>query len=71
MERKKDLNVIINTNFVTPGGRPLVHIINECPRDYYVSYLTRARWTLLPTFNWGIQKFMEAGSWAQEVVVSI
>lgn len=64
VERKADLNVIINTNFVDPGGRPLVHVVQECPRDYYVAYLTRTGWPLLPTFNWNIQTFFEAGRFA-------
>lgn len=63
VERKADLNVIIATNFVAPGGRPMVHVVQECPRDYYVAYLTRSGWPLLPTFNWLIQKFFEAGAW--------
>lgn len=63
IERRADLNVIINTNFVAPGGRPLVHVVEECPRDYYVAYMTRAGWPLLQTFNWRIQRFFEAGSW--------
>lgn len=62
IERKADLNVIINTKFVEPGGRPLLNVVQECPRDYYVAYLTRAGWPLLPTFNWSIQKFFEAGA---------
>lgn len=68
VERKADLNVIINTNFVVPGGRPLVHVVNECPRDYYVAYLTRRGWPLLDTFNWNIIIFLEAGERMKEVM---
>lgn len=60
-ERKADLNVMINTRYVTPSGRPFVHVVEECPRAYYVAFLTRIGWPLLPTFNRSIIKFFEAG----------
>lgn len=61
VERKADLNVIINLSYMTSGGRPLVHVVAECPRDYHVAYLTRTGWPLLSTFNWNIMKYLEAG----------
>lgn len=63
VERKADLNVIINLNYMTSGGRPLVHVVDECPRDYHVAYLTRTGWPLLSTFNWNIMKYLEAGEY--------
>lgn len=61
VERKADLNVIINLNYMSAGSRPMVHVVDECPRDYHVAYLTRTGWPLLPTFNLNIIKFLEAG----------
>lgn len=61
VERKADLNVIINSEFMSPDGSPLVHIVDECPRDYYVSYITRKDWPLLPSFNRKLMLFTEAG----------
>lgn len=61
IERKADLNVIINTKFVSSDGEAYVHVISECPRDYYVAYITRKAWPLLASFNKKIIYFSEAG----------
>lgn len=61
VERKADLKLIINTKFGSSAGVPLVHVIDECPRDYYVAYITRKAWPLLPSFNQKVMHFSEAG----------
>lgn len=70
IERKADLNVMINTNFVDASGRPLVHVVQECPRDYYIAYLARTGWPLSATFNWLLLKFFEAGAYSVGVLIS-
>lgn len=49
------------TKFLHRDGSPKLHVIKECPRHYFLTYIIRKGWPLLPRFNQVIDRLAEAG----------
>lgn len=58
--RKKDLEVKIAINY-TVNGIPLVHIVEECPRNYYLGFILYKNSPFLKSINHIILNFVEGG----------
>lgn len=62
-------NLVINepffsefqTKFLYPDGSPKLHVIKECPRHYFLTYIVRRGWPFLPRFNMVMTRLAEAG----------
>ncbi|XP_058055928.1 uncharacterized protein LOC131207334 [Anopheles bellator] len=61
IERRSDVSLIINTEYIRPNGQPMLHVVQECPRVYSLAYIVRRGWSLAPLFNDAIYRFVEAG----------
>lgn len=61
IERFSDVDIIIKTKYLDDDGSPLLNVINECPRHYFLTYIVRKGWPFLPKFNQMIEFFTEAG----------
>lgn len=62
IERRADISVIIKTKYELPNGKVLLHVIEECPRVYYLAYIVRKGWPFAPYFNDILSRFFEAGN---------
>lgn len=60
VERKSDITVGMTQQYLRLGYEPL-HIINECPRTYFLSFIIKKHWPFRNRFNEVIQLFLEAG----------
>lgn len=61
IERFSDVDIIIKTKYLDDYGSPLLHVIRECPRHYFLTYIVRKGWPFLPKFNQMIARFAESG----------
>lgn len=61
IERFSDVDIIIKTKYLDDDGSPLLNVIKECPRHFFLTYITRKGWPFLPKFNQMIARFAEAG----------
>lgn len=53
--------LLFQTTFQRPDGSAFVHVVEECPRHYFLAYIVKKGWPLLPRFNYILSKFSEAG----------
>lgn len=49
------------TQYELPDGSVLLHVIKDCPRAYYMSYIVKKGWPLLPAFSNKIRQLFESG----------
>lgn len=49
------------TQYEFSDGSTLLHVIKECPRSYYMSFIVKKGWPLLPSFSHRIRKLFEGG----------
>ncbi|XP_058116737.1 uncharacterized protein LOC131288540 [Anopheles ziemanni] len=61
IERRSDVHLIINTEYIRADGQPMLHVIEECPRVYSLAYIVRKGWPFAPLFNDAILRFVESG----------
>uniref|UniRef100_A0A182J6R5 Ionotropic glutamate receptor C-terminal domain-containing protein n=1 Tax=Anopheles atroparvus TaxID=41427 RepID=A0A182J6R5_ANOAO len=61
IERRSDVPLIVNTEYIRPDGQPMLHVVEECPRVYSLAYIVRKGWPFAPLFNNAILRFVEAG----------
>uniref|UniRef100_A0A336MYF5 CSON003021 protein n=1 Tax=Culicoides sonorensis TaxID=179676 RepID=A0A336MYF5_CULSO len=61
IERETDAEFIIGTKFMRDDGYPLLHVMQNCPRSYYIGYMVRKGWPFAGDFSRLITKFKEAG----------
>lgn len=47
--------------FLNSDGSPKLHIVKECPRHYFITYIVRRNWPLLPRFNKVLYRLAEGG----------
>lgn len=69
VERAADINLIMTTKYELNDGSPLLHLVPECPRTYYLAYIVKRGWPFLSTFSMAIRRFSEAGlmeKWIKE-----
>lgn len=60
--------------FVSSNKNPMLHVINECPRLYYISYIVRRGSPLLQSIDTIVRYAFEAGivrMWYQHVEYAI
>lgn len=55
------INEHFQTTYQRPDGSAFVHVINECPRHYFLAYIVKKGWPFLSCFNYMLIKFSEAG----------
>lgn len=61
IERETDADFIIKTKFMRSDGYPLLHVMTECPRSFYIGYMVRKGWPFAADFSRMIISFKEAG----------
>lgn len=61
IERETDAEFIIRTKFMDDDGYPLLNVMNDCPRVYYIGYIVRRGWPFAGDFSRIITRFKEAG----------
>lgn len=61
LERLTDVTVMIQTRYYRPDGSPKVHVVSECPRHYFLTYIVSKDWPLQPRFNKLLMRFAEGG----------
>ncbi|CAH0564203.1 unnamed protein product [Brassicogethes aeneus] len=74
VERKNDAELFLKTKYIGPDGNPLLHIVKECPKSYFMAYILPVGSPLLPRINWFLRKLTESGlvdKWYQDTVDSI
>lgn len=49
------------TKYKNADGSSKLHIVEECPSHYYLTYLTRKDWPFLPEFNKILIRLAEGG----------
>lgn len=52
---------LLQTKYLNVDGSPKLHVIQECPRHYYLTYITRKDWPFLPKFNKILFRLAEGG----------
>jgi hypothetical protein len=70
IDRKADIGILIETKFATPDGSSLLHIVDECPRNYHLAYIMHKDSPLLPQFDMALLMFAQAGlinKWYEDV----
>lgn len=73
MERKEDAKFLISTEYMN-NGLPLLHIVNECPSTYFITYIVPNNSPFLPKFNSVILNFFESGliaKWYDDFIEAI
>lgn len=53
--------LLLQTKYLNVDGSPKLHVIQECPRHYYLTYITRKDWPFLPKFNKILYRLAEGG----------
>lgn len=61
IEREADAEFIIRTKYMRKDGHPLLNVMNQCPRAFYIGYIVRKGWPFAGDFSRIITKFKEAG----------
>lgn len=61
IERLSDVDIIIKSKYLDDYGSPLLNVIKECPRHYFLTYIVRKGWPFLPKFNQMMERYAEAG----------
>lgn len=52
---------IFKTKYRNPDGTMMLHIVDECPRDYHVGFLVKKGWPFRNKFNRILLILFEAG----------
>ncbi|GLV40573.1 Ionotropic receptor 10a [Carabus blaptoides fortunei] len=61
-ERKNDASIKVKTEYTrVSDGMEMLHVMNECPWSYYVTYIVPRGSPYLPVFDMLITTFREAG----------
>ncbi|CAH1640293.1 unnamed protein product [Spodoptera littoralis] len=74
IDRKTDAEMEILKNYSDPFGMPLIDILEECFRTYYVSYISRSDFPFFETVQRFMQHLQEAGlpamyyKWTQQML---
>ena len=74
LERKRDVDSIIKTQYLSADGTPLLHVVNECFTSYFISYIVPRGSALLNIFDVILLRLVESGltsKWYQDVEYSI
>ncbi|CAG9761537.1 unnamed protein product [Ceutorhynchus assimilis] len=74
LERYKDGQFRINTEYSLPDGSPLMHIVPECPKKVFLGYLVSIRSPYLQAINYYLKIMTEAGlsdKWHQDFMHAI
>lgn len=53
--------LLLQTKYLKADGSPMLHVVKECPRHYYLTYITRKDWPFLPKFNKILIRLAEGG----------
>uniref|UniRef100_A0A336LMD1 CSON011075 protein n=1 Tax=Culicoides sonorensis TaxID=179676 RepID=A0A336LMD1_CULSO len=61
IERYSDARIIIKSKFTDSNGLPLIHIMKNCLRFYYISYIVRKNYPFTEDFDRIFGYFTEAG----------
>ncbi|XP_031622960.1 uncharacterized protein LOC116340548 [Contarinia nasturtii] len=61
LERFSDVQLIMKTKYLNPDGTSKLHVVKECPRHYYLTYVVTKDWPLLYRFSRVLQRFAEGG----------
>jgi hypothetical protein len=72
-ERKRDLQLLLKTDYLDKNGEPLLHMVNECLITFFVSFVVPRNSVFLPTLNEIISRAFETGltlKWYQDVEFS-
>lgn len=70
VEREADADILIKSEYSTTEGEPMLHVMKECPRVYYLAYITRANWPFAPDIKRIISYFTESGlvnKWYEDI----
>lgn len=62
LERRTDTDIKIQTRYLNDDGTPKLHVVKECPRHYFLTYIVYKDFPLLYRFNKLILRYTEAGS---------
>ncbi|KAK9887161.1 hypothetical protein WA026_020612 [Henosepilachna vigintioctopunctata] len=60
-ERERDAKYYIEANFTNDEGRPLLHVVEECPISYFITYIVPLGSPYIKRINELIMEFSEAG----------
>ncbi|CAG9764157.1 unnamed protein product [Ceutorhynchus assimilis] len=74
VERYTDGQLRIATEYLSPDGSPLLHIVPDCPKKMFLGYLTPMGSPYLEVINYYLRKFGEAGlfiKWHQDFIYAI
>lgn len=52
---------MLQTKYLNADGSPQLHVVAECPRHYYLTYISRRDWPFLPRFNKILFRLSESG----------
>ena len=52
---------ILQTKYSKPDGSPLLHIVEECPRHYYLTYIMKRGSPFISQLNMVLMQYYEAG----------
>lgn len=52
---------ILQNKYENTDGSAMLHVIKECPRSYYMSFIVKKGSPLLPTFSNFIRSLFEGG----------
>lgn len=61
VERDTDAAVMIEMNFTRPNGEPRIHIVQECPRFFYLNYIVYKGYPFLRQINRYLMAINSAG----------
>lgn len=61
ISRLNDLKQKIRLEYTYPDETPMIHIVKQCPRRYYLAQVVRKDWPFLKKFNRFYQYIEEAG----------
>lgn len=55
------IRCFFQTRFHDDDGRPHLHVVAECPRHYFLTYIVNENFPLLYRFNKLLIRYAEAG----------
>lgn len=61
VERKSDADFLLQTKYLNADGFSLLHVVEQCPKSYPLSYIVPKGFPFLEKFNSAIEKFSRAG----------
>lgn len=53
--------MLFQTRYINVDGTPKLHVVKECPRHYFLTYIVYKDFPLLYRFNKLILRYTEAG----------